>query len=74
MYGDCLINHDFCISLLLCFLEVWTENADGSGVANFLTGQGGFLQSVINGYGRIRMDVHFMTVDCNPVPGTQSLR
>lgn len=30
-------------------LQVWTENADGSGAVNFLTGMGGFLQAVLFG-------------------------
>jgi hypothetical protein len=30
--------------------QVWTEGADGTGCTTFLTGAGGFLQSVINGY------------------------
>lgn len=29
--------------------KVWTENADGSGAVNFLTGMGGFLQAVLFG-------------------------
>lgn len=30
-------------------LQVWTENADGSGAVNFLTGMGGFLQTALFG-------------------------
>ncbi|XP_063801146.1 protein-glucosylgalactosylhydroxylysine glucosidase isoform X2 [Pseudophryne corroboree] len=30
--------------------KIWTENADGSGAVNFLTGMGGFLQAVLFGY------------------------
>lgn len=33
----------------LCCLQVWTENADGSGAVNFLTGMGGFLQAALFG-------------------------
>lgn len=29
--------------------KVWTENADGSGAVNFLTGMGGFLQAALFG-------------------------
>lgn len=29
--------------------KVWTENADGSGAVNFLTGMGGFLQALLFG-------------------------
>lgn len=31
-------------------LQVWSESSDGSGVVNFLTGMGGFLQAVLFGY------------------------
>lgn len=31
-------------------LQVWTENADGSGAVNFLTGMGGFLQAALFGF------------------------
>ncbi|XP_032214405.1 protein-glucosylgalactosylhydroxylysine glucosidase isoform X2 [Mustela erminea] len=30
--------------------KVWTENADGSGAVNFLTGMGGFLQAALFGF------------------------
>lgn len=35
-------------------LQVWTENADGSGAVNFLTGMGGFLQAVLFGFTGLR--------------------
>ena len=35
--------------------QVWTEGADGTGCTTFLTGAGGFLQSVINGYLGVRL-------------------
>lgn len=31
-------------------MQVWSESSDGSGVVNFLTGMGGFLQAVLFGY------------------------
>ena len=34
---------------------MWTENADGTGAVNFITGMGGFLQSVLFGYGGFRL-------------------
>lgn len=37
-------------ALTACPLQVWTENADGSGAVNFLTGMGGFLQAVLFGF------------------------
>ncbi|XP_067623931.1 protein-glucosylgalactosylhydroxylysine glucosidase [Eurosta solidaginis] len=39
--------------------KVWSENRMGFvGSANFLTGIGGFLQAIINGYGGIRFHLH----------------
>ncbi|XP_048736070.2 protein-glucosylgalactosylhydroxylysine glucosidase-like isoform X2 [Ostrea edulis] len=35
--------------------NVWTENADGTGAVNFITGMGGFLQSLLFGYGGFRI-------------------
>lgn len=37
------------------YLQVWTENADGTGAVNFITGMGGFLQSLLFGYGGFRL-------------------
>ncbi|XP_075401232.1 protein-glucosylgalactosylhydroxylysine glucosidase isoform X1 [Tenrec ecaudatus] len=34
--------------------KVWTENADGSGAVNFLTGIGGFLQAALFGFTGLR--------------------
>lgn len=35
--------------------QVWSESSDGSGVVNFLTGMGGFLQAVLFGYTGFRL-------------------
>ncbi|XP_058818368.1 protein-glucosylgalactosylhydroxylysine glucosidase-like [Topomyia yanbarensis] len=36
--------------------NVWSENGDGTeGAGNFITGAGGFLQSIINGYAGVRL-------------------
>uniref|UniRef100_A0A182MI62 Protein-glucosylgalactosylhydroxylysine glucosidase n=1 Tax=Anopheles culicifacies TaxID=139723 RepID=A0A182MI62_9DIPT len=36
--------------------HVWSENGDGAdGAGNFITGAGGFLQSLINGYAGVRL-------------------
>lgn len=44
------------IFLLFNFaLKAWSENANGPGAANFITGMGGYLQSVIFGYGGLRV-------------------
>ncbi|KAM9376474.1 protein-glucosylgalactosylhydroxylysine glucosidase [Pholidichthys leucotaenia] len=36
--------------------QVWSESSDGSGVVNFLTGMGGFLQAVLFGYTGFRIE------------------
>uniref|UniRef100_A0A2R9A6Z2 Protein-glucosylgalactosylhydroxylysine glucosidase n=1 Tax=Pan paniscus TaxID=9597 RepID=A0A2R9A6Z2_PANPA len=43
--------------------KVWTENADGSGAVNFLTGMGGFLQAVVFGCTGFRVTRAGMTFD-----------
>ncbi|XP_046300625.1 protein-glucosylgalactosylhydroxylysine glucosidase [Marmota monax] len=43
--------------------KVWTENADGSGAVNFLTGMGGFLQAVLFGTTGLRVTRAGMTFD-----------
>ena len=40
----------FCV-----FLQVWTERRDIWGAVNFITGAGGFLQTIIYGYGGFRL-------------------
>ncbi|XP_063584381.1 protein-glucosylgalactosylhydroxylysine glucosidase isoform X4 [Pongo abelii] len=42
---------------------VWTENADGSGAVNFLTGMGGFLQAVVFGCTGFRVTRAGVTFD-----------
>uniref|UniRef100_A0A8D2BDK3 Protein-glucosylgalactosylhydroxylysine glucosidase n=1 Tax=Sciurus vulgaris TaxID=55149 RepID=A0A8D2BDK3_SCIVU len=43
--------------------KVWTENADGSGAVNFLTGMGGFLQAVLFGCTGLRVTRAGLTFD-----------
>ncbi|XP_027436259.1 protein-glucosylgalactosylhydroxylysine glucosidase isoform X6 [Zalophus californianus] len=43
--------------------KVWTENADGSGAVNFLTGMGGFLQAALFGFTGFRITRAGMTFD-----------
>lgn len=43
--------------------KVWTENADGSGAVNFLTGMGGFLQAVLFGFTGFRITGSGLTFD-----------
>ena len=42
---------------------MWTEQVNSSGVTNFNTGQGGFLQSIIFGYGGFRLHERHLTID-----------
>ncbi|XP_031303892.1 protein-glucosylgalactosylhydroxylysine glucosidase isoform X4 [Camelus dromedarius] len=42
---------------------VWTENADGSGAVNFLTGMGGFLQAALFGFTGFRITQAGLTFD-----------
>ncbi|XP_045677096.1 protein-glucosylgalactosylhydroxylysine glucosidase isoform X1 [Phyllostomus hastatus] len=43
--------------------KVWTENADGSGAVNFLTGMGGFLQAALFGFTGFRITGAGLTFD-----------
>ncbi|XP_045433664.1 protein-glucosylgalactosylhydroxylysine glucosidase isoform X1 [Pipistrellus kuhlii] len=43
--------------------KVWTENADGSGAVNFLTGMGGFLQAALFGFTGFRVTAAGVTFD-----------
>ncbi|KAJ8308422.1 hypothetical protein KUTeg_013296 [Tegillarca granosa] len=40
---------------LLMYEKVWSELPSGNGAVNFITGMGGYLQSLIFGYGGFRM-------------------
>ncbi|RUS83055.1 hypothetical protein EGW08_009194 [Elysia chlorotica] len=53
---------------------VWTENADGSGAVNFLTGMGGYLQSVVFGYGGCRLHDDHLTFNPRLMPNTKRMR
>ncbi|XP_021501919.1 protein-glucosylgalactosylhydroxylysine glucosidase isoform X1 [Meriones unguiculatus] len=43
--------------------KVWTENEDGSGAVNFLTGMGGFLQAALFGFTGFRITEAGVTFD-----------
>lgn len=51
---------------------VWTETPTG-GTVNFLTGAGGFIQSVINGYGGLRIKSKSFTWQPTIPPNSSSL-
>lgn len=55
--------------------RVWSESMPGQPAAgNFITGAGGFLQSVINGYGGVRLHFDYMIIKDSFLPaGTSSL-
>ncbi|XP_062577761.1 protein-glucosylgalactosylhydroxylysine glucosidase-like [Saccostrea cucullata] len=53
--------------------NVWTENADGTGAVNFITGMGGFLQSLLFGYGGIRLHPDRIDFHGRLPPSTSSL-
>ncbi|KAM4722238.1 protein-glucosylgalactosylhydroxylysine glucosidase [Rhinophrynus dorsalis] len=44
-----------CLANITEPFKIWTENADGSGAVNFLTGMGGFLQAILFGYTGFRI-------------------
>lgn len=55
------------------FLQIWTENAQGfQGAVNFITGMGGFLQSILNGYFGIRVRRDKFEFKPNPIPNSDS--
>ncbi|XP_056383482.1 protein-glucosylgalactosylhydroxylysine glucosidase isoform X2 [Hyla sarda] len=52
-----------CFSNITEPFKIWTENADGSGAVNFLTGMGGFLQTVLFGYTGFRITENSLRFD-----------
>jgi len=48
---------------------VWTENKDGKGATNFITGMGGYLQSILFGFGGLRLRDNSLDVDPVLPPG-----
>ncbi|XP_036619598.1 protein-glucosylgalactosylhydroxylysine glucosidase isoform X2 [Trichosurus vulpecula] len=52
-----------CFSNISEPFKVWTENADGSGAVNFLTGMGGFLQAALFGFPGFRITRAGLTFD-----------
>nr|CAB3224254.1 acid trehalase-like protein 1 [Phallusia mammillata] len=51
---------------------IWSEDADGSGATNFLTGIGGYLQSVVYGYLGLRIKKDRLVVTPRRLPITSS--
>ncbi|XP_038279906.1 protein-glucosylgalactosylhydroxylysine glucosidase isoform X1 [Canis lupus baileyi] len=54
--------------------KVWTENADGSGAVNFLTGMGGFLQAALCGFTGFRITGAGVTFDPMCPAGVSAVR
>lgn len=52
-----------CFANITDPFKIWTENADGSGAVNFLTGMGGFLQTVLFGYTGFRIKENCLEFD-----------
>lgn len=52
---------------------VWSENSDGSGATNFLTGMGGHLQALLFGYGGCRIHADTLAFDPKMIPGTTKI-
>ena len=53
--------------------EVWTEARSGIGATNFITGMGGFLQTVLFGYGGFRLHLEYLLMNATLPPGATSL-
>jgi trehalose/maltose hydrolase-like predicted phosphorylase len=59
---------------------VWTETADpnnhpnDAGIFNFITGAGGFIQSMVNGYGGVRYRVNSMRINPRVPLSSSSLK
>ncbi|XP_067686916.1 uncharacterized protein [Haliotis asinina] len=53
--------------------RVWTETRAGIGAVNFITGMGGFLQSVIFGYGGLRIHTEQLSFNPRVLPGSKGL-
>ena len=52
--------------------QVWTEFPSGEGAINFITGMGGFLQSVLFGYAGFRIHQEYLLFDFNLPNGTNT--
>ncbi|XP_060031824.1 protein-glucosylgalactosylhydroxylysine glucosidase isoform X4 [Erinaceus europaeus] len=65
---------DRCFSHISEPFKVWTENGDGSGAVNFLTGMGGFLQTALFGFTGFRITAAGVTFDPECPAGVSGLR
>ncbi|XP_027715927.1 protein-glucosylgalactosylhydroxylysine glucosidase isoform X2 [Vombatus ursinus] len=63
-----------CFSNISEPFKVWTENADGSGAVNFLTGMGGFLQAALFGFTGFRITRAGLTFDPTCSAEVRSMR
>ncbi|KAM4017648.1 protein-glucosylgalactosylhydroxylysine glucosidase [Anomaloglossus baeobatrachus] len=52
-----------CFANITDPFKIWTENTDGSGAVNFLTGMGGFLQAILFGYTGFRITEKCLAFD-----------
>ncbi|OWA53235.1 Acid trehalase-like protein 1 [Hypsibius exemplaris] len=51
---------------------VWSEVPNGGGALNFLTGMGGYLQAIVNGYAGVRLMADHVTLHPQALPKTSS--
>ena len=56
--------------------KIWSENSNGGGAVNFLTGMGGFIQSVVYGYFGLRFNETYVTLTpvFLPITNTTSVK
>ena len=52
--------------------KIWSEVSDGGGAVNFVTGIGGFIQSIVYGYFGVRFNEQNMTINPYLLPTSNS--
>jgi len=60
--------------IVVCCVQVWTENKNKDGATNFITGMGGFLQAILFGYGGLRLQEKSLDFDPVLPPGCSEMR
>ncbi|ETO15584.1 hypothetical protein RFI_21780 [Reticulomyxa filosa] len=48
--------------------NIWTETASGGGAVNFITGAGGYLQTLLFGYPQLRIFDDYLSLNCSYLP------
>ena len=57
------LKHEWVKVLLFVLFQIWSEAVAGNDAVNFLSGMGGFLQAVLNGYGGLRLRETRLDID-----------